>query len=143
MNVWQSSDRRAQQKPPHLMRMGSNKAGGGCQKSDQVIKMMKSLQWLFWASFHPESPRRRKAAPFVDRGGRVYARRQPCKPRALLRVFVCAPGVFPVSAYTEQPVEASSDETPTLCPHTEGSTYYHSPAHTPFRLMVNHASDRS
>lgn len=31
--------------------------------------------------------------------------------RALLRVFVCAPSVFPISAYTEQPVESSSDET--------------------------------
>lgn len=42
---------------------------------------MKSLQRLFWASFHSESPRRRKADPFVDREGRVYAWRQTvCSP---------------------------------------------------------------
>lgn len=33
--------------------------------------MMKSFQWLFSASFHSISQRRRKADPFEDSGGRV------------------------------------------------------------------------
>lgn len=55
--------------------------------------------------------------------------------QALLRVFVCAPSVFPISAYTEQPAESSADGTPTLCQlaRTEGSPFTYAaatPLHT-------------
>lgn len=54
--------------------------------------------------------------------------------RALLRVFVCAHSVFPIPAYTEQPAESSSDETPTLCQpaRAQGSPFTY-PATTPRR----------